>query len=373
MIKMKKRILSAALSLFCAFGVAVPAAASARTVDAASSESFRASDVYAYLPPSVFSGNLAVDAKENPETLYLGGMNFGASMATDGVLVVGVGDNGKSGKDSPAYAAGVRTGDVILRINGVKTASVTDVTDFLKQSDGKSVKLTCLRKNAEKSFTVTPVRGEDGGYKLGVWLKDSSAGIGTVTFVDPETLAFGGLGHGISDPSGGNLLPLLRGNVTNAVITGIQKGEKGAPGEMKGYLSGDKTGTLLKNCKTGVYGVFTCLPEGCREVPVARSGEIRAGEATVITTLDGAAPTAYQIRITELHPDNGESKSFSIAVTDPRLLDKTGGIIQGMSGSPILQNGKLVGAVTHVLVKDPTRGYGILIENMLSSMPEGLK
>ena len=373
MIQFRKKFLLAALSLLFAVGGAAPAVAAEA---AATPERETPLDVYSYLSPSVFGESEAhaeYKADSGEKQVYVGGMNFGASMATDGVLVVGVGENGKDGKDSPAFQAGIRRGDVILRINGKKTATVTDVTNYLKSADGTPLKITCLRKNAEKTFTVQPKKDADGSCKIGVWLKDSSAGIGTVTFIDPETLAFGGLGHGISDPSGGNLLPLLRGSVTDAVITGIQKGERGAPGEMKGYLSNGKTGTLLKNCKTGVYGVFAALPEGCRRVTVARAGEICVGDASILTTLDGAKPEEYTIRITELHTENSESKSFSVEVTDARLLGKTGGIIQGMSGSPILQNGKLVGAVTHVLVKDPTRGYGILIENMLSSLPEGLK
>jgi stage IV sporulation protein B len=197
-----------------------------------------------------------------------------------------------------------------------------------------------------------------------MWIKDSATGIGTVTFVHPETGEFGALGHGVCD-EGGVLLPLSRGVVTDAVISEIQKGKKGTPGELHGYLKPGKTGALTQNSNCGVFGAFATPPAG-EALPVGTRGELKTGKATLRTMLDGACPADYEIEIVQIH-DKSENKSFTVRVTDARLLSKTGGIVQGMSGSPIIQDGKLVGAVTHVMINDPTVGYGIFIENMLNA------
>ncbi len=305
--------------------------------------------------------------------LLAGGMNFGVEIKTDGVLVVGFGgETPKDGRKSVAYQAGLRLNDMILSVNGKKVARSRDITDTVAKGNGAPIEIVCLRKGEEMHFTVTPVC-ENGAYKIGVWLRDSSAGIGTVTFIDPDTGAFGGLGHGISDPESGSILPVRSGEIKDVVITGIQKGQRGTPGELKGYLGREKTGLLAKNCPSGVYGILDRLPSGGRLMKIAGKSEVKAGDATILATLDGETVEEYTIKITELHRENSETKCFSVLVTDPRLIEKTGGIVQGMSGSPIIQNGCLVGAVTHVLIKEPTRGYGIYIENMLQSLPEVVK
>lgn len=305
--------------------------------------------------------------------LLTGGMNFGVRLATDGVLVVGFGENGTDGRASAAYRAGIRLSDAILSVNGKKMLTANDVSAAVDASEGKPLTLLCRRKGETLSFTVTPEEAENGKYKIGTWLRDSSAGIGTVTFIDPTTLSFGGLGHGICDTATGEIIPVSRGSVTDAVITGIERGSAGAPGEMKGYLGKHKRGTLLTNTECGLFGILSDLPKGAMLLPVGRPSDVTCGEATLLSTLDGEEVTPYKIQITAIGDKDSKTKSFSIKVEDEALLSKTGGIIQGMSGSPIIQNGKLIGAVTHVLIADPTGGYGIFIENMLDAMPSILQ
>ena len=201
---------------------------------------------------------------------------------------------------------------------------------------------------------------------IGVFLRDSAAGIGTVTFIDKETGLFGGLGHGICDPDTGAPVSIRRGEVRRAVITGILRGSAGKPGEMRGHLDKEKVGALVKNDACGVFGVFTECPVS-REVEIAYRHEVKEGNATLYTTLDGECVTPYTVKISAIDREATGNKCFTVTVTDAALLAKTGGIIQGMSGSPIIQNGKLVGAVTHVMINDPTTGYGIFIENMLNA------
>jgi len=211
---------------------------------------------------------------------------------------------------------------------------------------------------------------EEGKYVTGLYVRDSGAGIGTVTFIVPETGAFGGLGHGICDGETGELIPMQRGSVVGVTISGVVKGLAGSPGEVKGYFSSGKTGTLLGNTECGVYGILAKLPEKlpCEPLPIGLRNTVKEGKATIYCTLDGTAPQEYDIEISDIHRDSHSNKCFTVKVTDTDLINKTGGIIQGMSGSPIIQNGKLVGAVTHVLINDPTCGYGIFIENMLDQM-----
>ena len=206
-----------------------------------------------------------------------------------------------------------------------------------------------------------------------MWVRDSSAGIGTLTYLDPESGIFAGLGHGVCDVDTGTLMPLYSGEAVNVAITGVTKGESGSPGELRGTFSQEAPiGTLVKNEATGIYGQMDGIPDilsqGGEPVAVAMRQEVHTGKAMIRTTISGDTPVEYEISIERVSlSEQNPTRNMVIRITDPRLLSATGGIVQGMSGSPILQNGKLVGAVTHVLVNDPTRGYGILIENMLET------
>jgi len=304
--------------------------------------------------------------------LYPGGMPFGVKFITEGVTVVGTGDvETQKGRVNPAQTAGLRERDVILAINGHEIAGAAHLTDAIEKSEGRAIKLRCRRGEREFDVTLTPVYcPAEGRYKTGIWVRDSGAGIGTVTFIMPETGAFAGLGHGICDASTGALIPMRRGSVSDVTISAVVRGAAGNPGEIKGYFNAGKVGALLGNSTCGVWGVFSEVPEITREaMPIAMRDEIEEGDATILCTLDSNKMDEYDIRITNINRDASGSKCFTVTVTDPDLLAASGGIVQGMSGSPILQNGKIVGAVTHVLINDPARGYGIFIENMLANMP----
>jgi len=210
----------------------------------------------------------------------------------------------------------------------------------------------------------------DGSYKLGAWIRDSMAGIGTMTFYDPNTGLFGALGHGISDVDTAMLMPLQSGSIMYAEVTDVEKGAAGAPGELHGaFKAGEDLGELYSNTKSGVFGELadTSLAGDIKPVEIASRNEVQVGKATILSNIAGNKVAEYEVEITRLYPENpNDTRNLMLKVTDQRLLTATGGIVQGMSGSPILQNGKLVGAVTHVLVNDPTQGYGILAENMLA-------
>ena len=326
-----------------------------------------------------------------PHTVCVGGMPFGVKFYTEGIQVVGFCDvdvnssGGGSRNVNPARDAGLKMRDVIVGVNGEKPLCAATLTQAVEESGGRPITLTVKRlvtstakrqgnptpKTTELTITVTPVKSvSENRYKTGLWVRDSGAGIGTVTFIMPDTGAFGGLGHGICDGDTGELIPMQRGQVTDVTVSGIEKGAAGDPGAIKGYFAPGKTGSLLENTECGVHGIFAKRPSAdAKRVPIGRKEELREGDATLLCTLDNGQVGEYGIRITSIDRSATGSKCFTLTVTDPTLIEKTGGIVQGMSGSPIIQNGKLVGAVTHVLINDPTTGYGIFIENMLKEVP----
>lgn len=321
----------------------------------------------------VFTGPAPLSAEELENlTLYPGGMPFGVRFMTDGVTVVGFSDIEKDGKKvNPAAAAGLKRGDVILRVDDLPLESAADLTERIEGGNGAEITLLCRRGKKEFSVRVTPAFcAEENRYKTGVWVRDSGAGIGTVTFLLPESGAFAGLGHGICDAENGEPIPIRRGSISDVTISSVVKGTPGDPGELKGYFNPGKVGSLLGNSSLGVWGVYSELPAlSCEPMHVASKDEVREGEATILCTLSDNVTREYTVRLSSVNREADGAKCFTVTVTDPRLLSQTGGIVQGMSGSPILQNGKLVGAVTHVLVNDPTTGYGIFLENMLARMP----
>lgn len=304
--------------------------------------------------------------------LIPGGMPFGVRFLTEGVTIVGFSDvETKSGKVNPASSAGLKEKDVILEADGTPLTSAKDLTERIENGKGKAITLTCRRGKNLLTVILTPVFSEkENGYKTGVWVRDSGAGIGTVTFILPDTGAFAGLGHGICDAETGALVPITKGSVSDVTVSSVVKGEVGKPGEIKGYFDPGKTGALLGNSDCGVYGIFSDTPEQMMEpMNIGLRDELEEGEATVYCTLTSNEIRAYTVKISDIKRGETGPKCFTVTVTDPALLKQTGGIVQGMSGSPIVQNGKLVGAVTHVLVNKPTTGYGIFIENMLLKLP----
>ena len=314
--------------------------------------------------------NLPPEALEGLR-LYPGGMPFGVKFYTDGVTVVGFCDvetrDGK--KVNPAADAGLKQKDVILQVNGEALLGAAQLTEAIEACKGNTITLHCRRGTTEFDVSLTPAYSPaESRYKTGIWVRDSGAGIGTVTFILPETGAFAGLGHGICDADTGELVSMRRGTVSDVTISSVVRGAPGAPGELKGFFRAGKVGALLGNSTCGVWGVFSEPPElDCEPMPIALRDEIEEGDAYILSTLDSNKLDRYDIRISNINRDAGGPKCFTVTVTDPDLLAISGGIVQGMSGSPIIQNGKIVGAVTHVLINDPTTGYGIFIENMLTA------
>ena len=322
---------------------------------------------------STVSAGIPLSASETSSykemRLYPGGMPFGIKFLTAGVVVVGF-HRLSDGSENPALQAGLRPADVLLSANGQPLNSAEELNTLVEQSTGKPLSVRYSRDGAEHTATVRPrYSKEEGRYTVGLSVKDSGAGIGTVTFIDPKTNAFAGLGHGICDTDTGELIPMQRGSVVGVTISGVVRGLPGSPGEVKGYFSTGKAGSLLGNSHCGVWGVFAKKPSGVTGEPMALClrDQLKEGAATILCTVEGSTPTEYSIEISRIDRTCNGNKCFTVKVTDPKLLSKTGGIIQGMSGSPIIQNGRLVGAVTHVLINDPTTGYGIFIENMLNA------
>ncbi len=305
------------------------------------------------------------------QRLLVGGIPFGVRFFTEGILVVGYCDVECGGSHhNPARAAGLCPGDCICAVNGERADSAEQLAAHIQKSGGKEITLSYKRENEEKSATLAPLPCDaDGRFRCGLFVRDNGAGIGTVTFIDQDTHAFGGLGHGICDGESGALVPMARGSVMGVTIGGITKGAVGAPGELRGHFSAGKTGSLLQNTPCGVFGVFAEPPSTpAGECEIAYRSEVHDGAACVWCTLDDNVASSYSVTLSEIHRSAKGNKCFTVKVTDPALLARTGGIVQGMSGSPIIQDGKLVGAVTHVLINDPTTGYGIFIENMLENM-----
>lgn len=311
-----------------------------------------------------------VSVVEQP-VVMVAGIPFGIKMYTDGVLVVGFSDvDTAAGPCNPAKIAGLKTGDVILSVNDTEVSSNSQIKKLIENSNGEIMKFKVRRNNLHFSIQFKAVKSlTENRFKSGFWVRDSSAGIGTLTFFDMENNTFGGLGHAVCDVDTNEKLPISTGEIVTAEITGVKMGKAGNAGSLDGTLHENTIGLLSVNSETGVYGMLTHFPTDRFEtLPVAMKQQIQTGPAEILTTIDGNTPQKYTVEITHIRfNDASPTKNMTIRITDERLLSVTGGIVQGMSGSPIIQNGKLIGAVTHVLVDDPTKGYGIFAENMLET------
>jgi len=293
------------------------------------------------------------------------GRTTGIKLYSDGALVVGFSED-----NSPAKKAGLQEGDIIVAVNEQKVRCNDDLQQALKGQGGCRVAVTVSRAGSLRRYELVALPGSSSGSaRIGAWVRDSMAGIGTITFVDPESGAFGALGHGICDLDTGELMPFDTGGTMHSTVSSVTRGKAGEPGTLNGSydLSGD-SGVISKNTEGGIFGRLTDrdLYGNCRTVQVAEPGQAHTGNACILSNVTGDQVEEFEIEIIKLYDDPG-LRDMMIRVTDPKLIKKTGGIVQGMSGSPIIQDGKLIGAVTHVLVNDPTRGYGILIENMLDA------
>ena len=279
---------------------------------------------------------------------------FGVKFFTKGIIVIGMSEIETSdGILNPAEKAGLKVRDIITKVNGKEMNTVEDMAEAVEQCRGKKLAVSYLRDGQVCETELTPYLSlSDKKYKTGLWVRDSTAGIGTVTFFNPENGSFAGLGHGICDVDTGELMPLLRGTIVDIELSDIVKGKQGRPGELKGSFDYVKRGALMGNTNAGVFGILDRAPEcGMGEaIPIALKKEVHEGKATIFSNIDGNGVKEYEIEIVKIYNNSEETKNFIINVTDSDLIDKTGGIIQGMSGSPIVQDGKLVGAVTHVYV-----------------------
>ena len=312
------------------------------------------------------NNNSVTKNQNNAEALvYLGGFPIGIKLYCDGVVVVDTQNVETSGAVlNPAQKAGILKGDIIKSIDGVKVTTNSEVSKIIEDSNGKELKMQILRNGEIKNVVFSSVYSTvSGGYKAGLWIRDSSAGIGTVTFYTQDG-EFASLGHAVCDVDTGELLPISSGETTDAKITGCYKGKSGAAGELCGILESKSTGKIMVNKSIGIYGVFNEVDTTKTLYPLCRKNEVKMGAAQIVTTVEEGKQEAFNIEIERIDYISGENKNLVIKVTDENLIGKTGGIIQGMSGSPIIQNGKLVGAVTHVFLNDPTGGYGIFAETM---------
>ncbi len=296
------------------------------------------------------------------------GRAVGIKLFSDGVLVVGLSQvETAEGACCPGRDCGLKAGDVITHINGSEVDTIEEVQAAVKEVEGDALTIQAVRGRRQLQLTAEAVANEEGVYQLGVWLRDSMAGIGTVTFYDPETGVFAALGHGINDMDTATLMPLESGGIMGAQVSDVKKGVSGQPGELHGEFDLTRDlGTLYANTEQGIFGRLSEaeLARGLEPVPVAGRAQVHEGAATILSNVRGDQVEEFDVKITHLALDGDGTRSLMLQVTDPDLLERTGGIVQGMSGSPILQDGRLVGAVTHVLINEPTRGYGILAESM---------
>ena len=314
-------------------------------------------------------------SQTHPIMLYPGGQPVGILLRTDGILVVGYSPV-QNGQDElyPAQNAGIQAGDLIIGINGTTITHDDELAMLVNQygAQGEEITLDVKRQNRTLSKTITPVFCQQTDtYRIGLFIRDNAGGVGTLTFVNPETMQYGALGHMIANNETQRKLNILNGKLVAANIQGIKKGTAGSPGEKIGrFVNNDPLGSIEQNTEAGIFGTlsdrkFLTQTIASSPLPTASSKEIHTGSAVIYTALDGNKVRSYTIEIEKVNHSSRDDKNMVLRITDPELLHCTGGIIQGMSGSPIIQDGKLIGAVTHVFINDPTRGYGIFIENML--------
>lgn len=305
--------------------------------------------------------------------LYPGGNAVGVRVSSEGVLVVGYSPieiNNKK-EESPGKLGGLEIGDIILKVNGEEMQNSIDLLKTIKECENENIKIELLRHGENLIKNIQLRKENDKEYKIGLWIRDSTAGVGTMTFLEPNTNKFGALGHPITDCDTNEPFLIKKGDLLSSSIISVKRGEKGSPGELKGiFLNEDyPTGKIEKNTQSGIFGKIEnneVLNKESKLLKIGFRDEITVGKAKIITTIDEKGPQEFDIEIEKLLDQNtASSKSMIVRITDPILLEKTGGIVQGMSGSPIIQNNKIVGAVTHVLINKPDTGYGIYIEWML--------
>ena len=314
----------------------------------------------------------AMAAAQSSHMVIPMGRAVGIKLFSDGVLVVGLSDlSAQEGTCSPARSCGLRQGDIITHINNTQVDTIEEVRAVLQKLEGDQMSIRAIRDEQQVQFTAQAAACDDGTYRLGAWIRDSMAGIGTMTFYEPSSGLFGALGHGINDVDTALLMPLESGAILSASVSDVKKGTAGDPGELHGtFRTEQDLGQLWANTPGGIFGTLsdTSLVPAGEAIPTALRSQVKTGPATILSNIAGEEVKSYDVEIVRVFPAGShDTRDLMVKVTDPALLEATGGIVQGMSGSPILQDGRLVGAVTHVLVNDPTQGYGILAETMLAA------
>lgn len=307
----------------------------------------------------VIASNIEFEKNVKEYEFFLGGEITGIKLLSTGVLVIDI-----ENEDTD-----LRVGDIILKVNGKSIESNNELIEQINK-DNKLI-LSVKRDNEEKELEITPIYNPSTkSYELGLWIKDSCAGVGTITFYEKNNKLFGGLGHGITETEDNVIVPIKSGAIVKSEIKEINKGSSGNPGDIRGILYKDVEGEILKNTVNGIYGKVENeeLIKNKKIIEVLSRNEVKEGKALVYCALDGKQVTPYEIIIEKVIYESKGNRSMVIHITDKELLDKTGGIIQGMSGSPIVQNGKLAGAITHVFLNDATRGYAVFIENMIEDI-----
>ena len=312
---------------------------------------------------------IEASAPVNDTYLIPSGEAIGVKMFTDGLLIVYVSDviDGDGKHHSPAKTAGLKETDRILSVDGIELGSNEELSDYINLVK-RPVLLEVARDEEIFTSQITPIISNDGYYRIGIWVRDSTAGIGTLTFYNPKDNTFAALGHGICDADTGVILKVSEGDLVGCDILSVKRGEHGVPGELSGQFKNKNFGKILRNNDFGIYGEIKSdeMFKNANLMRAANRFQIKQGPAQILCDVDGNGVKSYDIEITDVSKDSKiNNKGLILKITDETLLEKTGGIVQGMSGSPIIQNDMIVGAVTHVFVNDPTRGYGIFIENML--------
>lgn len=293
-----------------------------------------------------------------------GGENIGISLKSNGVIIVGTYDVDGI---NPAKESGINNGDKIIKINNEETLSIEKMINKIESLENKeNIKITYLRGNKEYETNLKLIKDNNNIYKTGLYVKDSITGVGTLTFIDPETRLFGALGHEIIEKNTGQKLEIKDGTIYSSTVTGITKSSIGSPGEKNAkYDSSNIFGSVKENTTRGIFGEYTEELPNKKQYKVAKPSEIEEGEATILTVIEDDTVEEFKINILKVNKDITSTKNILFEVTDETLLKVTGGIVQGMSGSPIIQNDSIIGAVTHVVVDDPTKGYGTFITKML--------
>ncbi|MGN1299406.1 MAG: SpoIVB peptidase [Candidatus Scatovivens sp.] len=318
---------------------------------------------------------ISVNILEDIEIVPVGKI-IGLKLYTNGVLVVGMSEieNMDNQMERPFDNADIKEGDTIIKVNNTEIDSIESLKKEVNNSNGNTINLTLVRDGSILTSNIIPTKTEENEYKLGLWVRDAATGVGTITYYEPESKQFAALGHGITDTDTDKLIDIESGELVTSNIVSIKKGESGKPGEIKGSIINQLTiGNVTKNSIFGIYGDLTNLAslniDTSKSIKVALRNEIKTGSASIICNINGAETKEYSINIDKIYYDNDSSnKSFIITVTDKELIERTGGIIRGLSGAPIIQNGKFVGAVTNVLVQDPKIGYGVFADLMIKEM-----